>query len=397
MSGKCKEKVLLLTGALGEGHNQAAKAILEASRILRPEMEIVTVDFLEWTHPLLHNVGKFCYLHWVKTMPSMYGYLYRKTRDENTLSKMFKKIKAFSVSRMLKLLREVQPTAVVSTFPSAAAAMSLLKSHRLTNVPTVTVITDYTNHSYWVHPHTDRYLVGSKQVRDALLRYRIPEDRIAVTGIPIRLSFSRSLDRDRLKARYGIHDDVPTVLVMGGGYGFIGRELVGMLKYCASRLPARFIIVCGRNERLREQLDRELGCYHSRIIITGYVDHVHELMALSDFMVTKPGGLTVSEALAMELPMLLYKPIPGQEQDNASYLVREGAALEARNPEELMRQLFHLIYHKPSLQKLKKKSKICTMKEGAVHALHSIVEIQGHPAPVWQEVGRPFMIPHRNV
>ncbi|MEK8126855.1 glycosyltransferase [Paenibacillus filicis] len=386
MNGIQKPKILLLTGALGDGHNQAAKAILEAARVIRPDVEVVTVDFLEWTHPYLHGVGKFCYMQWVKSLPSMYGYLYRKTRNPNTMSNLFKRIKSFSITRMLKLLEDVQPTVVVSTFPSAAAAMSLLKAHGMTELPTVTVMTDYTDHSYWVHPYTDSYLVGSEHVRSALLRYGVAPGTIRVTGIPIRLSFCQSPDRDTLRARYGLKDGLPTVLVMGGGHGLIGKELITLIKTQQLEAPARYILICGRNEKLRLQLEEEFRDMPHRVTVVGFVDHIHELMAVADLIVTKPGGLTVSEALAMELPMLLYKPIPGQEQENASYLLKMGAAMEAKNAEQLRERLIHLLTDKNSLLALKNMAKLGTMKEGAVHALFSILgTARDYQGPVWQE------------
>ncbi|MFD0694351.1 glycosyltransferase [Paenibacillus sp. GCM10027628] len=375
-----KEKILILTGALGDGHNKAAQAILEAARFYRPEVEVKVVDYLEWTHPYLHSVGKYCYMQWVKSLPSVYGYLYRKTRDDNTFSHWFKRMKSFSTDRMLDLLHEYKPTEVVSTFPGAAAAMSYLKSNGLTTVPTVTVMTDYTDHSYWVHPCTDRYLVGAEHVKKALLRYRIPEQDIVVTGIPIRLPFTQTYDRLKLRDKHQLDRTMPTVLVMGGGHGLIGKQFKSVIQSEDLTSPVQFIFVCGRNEKLKQKLEEEFGGSKTRhrVVITGFVDHIHELMALSDLIVTKPGGLTVSEALALELPMMLYKPIPGQEQDNAAFLVGVGAAIEARNAAELKSQLLEVIANRTLLHELKKNAKSNQLKEGALHTLTAILETKHH-------------------
>ncbi|MFE5319402.1 glycosyltransferase [Paenibacillus sp. NPDC056579] len=374
MSGS--EKLLILTGSLGDGHNKAAQAIVEAARFYRPEVEVVVVDFLEWTHPYLHSVGKFCYMQWVKSLPSVYGFLYRKTRQDNPLSNWFKRMKAFSTDRMLELLDEVRPTEVVSTFPGAAAAMSYLKCNGLTDVATITVMTDYTDHSYWIHPCTDRYLVGSEQVKQSLLRYRIPEQRIVVTGIPIRMTFTQSYDRLTLRDKHRLSRTLPTVLIMGGGHGLIGKQLMSVLQSEELTAPVQFIFVCGRNEKLKKTLEEELGGNKTRhrVVITGFVDHVHELMALSDLIITKPGGLTVSEALALELPMMLYKPIPGQEQDNAAYLVSLGAAMEAKNEADLKRQLLQVIQNKSLLSNLKRNVRSSQMKHDALHTLNAILD-----------------------
>lgn len=380
MKNNKREKILILTGTLGDGHNQAAKAILEATGYYRPEVEAEIVDFLEWTHPYLHSVGKFCYMQWVKGLPSVYGYLYRKTRDENTLSSLFKRLRSFSTDRMLTLIDDVKPTVVVSTFPGAAAAMSYLKSNRLTDIPTVTVMTDYTDHSYWIHPFTDRYMVGAEHVKQALLKHNVPQHSIEVTGIPIKLSFTRSYDRTILCQKYGLDPSVPVVLVMGGGDGMIGKQLSALLR--SDELPGsnQFIIVCGRNQKLRQSLEEEISAGYAksrhRIVITGFVDYVHELMALSDLIVTKPGGITVSEALALELPMILYKPIPGQEQENSAYVVRLGAALEARNSSDLKKQLLQVIENRSHLTNLKNNARLNNRRFDAIDALAAILKTQ---------------------
>ncbi|BBI30614.1 MGDG synthase family glycosyltransferase [Cohnella abietis] len=381
-----KEKILILTGTLGDGHNQAAKAILEATGVYHPEVEVEIVDFLQWTHPYLHSVGRFCYMQWVKGLPSLYGYLYRKTRDENKLSNLFKKMRSFSTERMLKLLDTVKPTVVVSTFPGAAAAMSFLRSNHLTDVPTVTVITDYTDHSYWIHPLTDRYMVGAEHVKQALVRQRVPHESIIVTGIPIKLSFTLSYDRMILCQKYGLDPSVPIVLIMGGGDGMIGKQMSTLLRSEELSPSIQFIIVCGRNSKLRQSLEEEIGVENSkirhRVVITGFVDYVHELMAISDLIVTKPGGVTISEALALELPMILYKPIPGQEQENSAYLVRLGAALEARNSSDLKNRIIQAIGSEAQLVNLKNNARLNNRKEGAAEALTAILETQNHFIPI---------------
>lgn len=377
---KCRDKLLILTGSLGDGHNKAAQAILEATRYHRPDVDVKVVDFLEWTHPYLHGVGKYCYMQWVKSLPSLYGYLYRKTREDNTFSHLFKKMKSFSTERMLELLHEEEPTEVVCTFPGAAAAMSYLKCNGLTTVPTVTVMTDYTDHSYWVHPGTDRYLVGAEHVKKALLRYRVPEHRIVVTGIPLRMPFTREYDRMELRDKHGLHREMPTVLVMGGGHGLIGKQFKSVLQSEELAEPVQFVFVCGRNEKLKQHLEEELGGENTRhhVKVTGFVDYVHELMALSDLIITKPGGLTISEAMALELPMMLYKPIPGQEQANAAYLVGLGAAIQVKNALELKNQLLEVIANQSLLSKLKENVKLSQQQQDALHMLNAIFETQHH-------------------
>lgn len=375
-----KQKILILSGDFGDGHKQAAQAILDDCQLNHPNVDVEVVDFMEWTHPHLHSVGKFCYIQWVKKFPSVYGYLFQKTRNDNLLSSIFKKIRSFSLSRMIKLLNEKQPSVIVSTFPSAAAAMSILKIQGLTFLPTITVITDHTDHSYWIHPFTDRYLVASEQVNQALQRQNILSSQIEVTGIPLRACFNQTFDRDLLRERHNLRRDLSTVMVMGGGLGMIDKEFIRILQSDDLPTPMQFVIICGHNMNLKRDLEEKLLHSKHSVKVTGYINYVHEMMALSDLIVTKPGGLTTSEALAMELPMLLYKALPGQERDNSAFLLRAGVAVQAENSAELLDHLIKLFKNPLTLFKLKDRAKQFQKKAATAQAVRSILQIQVEPS-----------------
>ena len=337
-----------------------------------PDVDAVTFDYMEWTHPRLHSAGKFFYEQWMKKLPSLYGYLFQKTRGENAFTQLVKNFRTYNLDRMTQLIREVNPTVVVCTFPPAAAAMSALKAEGLIDIPAVTVVTDHTDHSFWIHPYTDRYLVGSGHVRRALLRKGIPDFRIEVTGIPIRMAYSQSFDRESLKRRHHFILTLPTVLVMGGGLGMIDKRFTGMLKSQDFGRKIQFIIVCGRNRKLELELAEEMRNASNCVIVKGYIDHVHEFMALSDLIVTKPGGLTTSEALALRLPMLLYKPLPGQEKDNAVFLSEAGAAVEASSAAELHDQIFALMEDGSLLEEMRRRAGMCRHETPSISALQAI-------------------------
>lgn len=369
-----KEKVLILTGNYGDGHIQVANALHEAIQMRFPALEPVIFDFMDCVHPYSNHVSRFLYLQGVKKFPQVYGYIYQKTRKVNTFSKMVKTILSTGLGRMQKLIEEVQPTVVVSTFPLAAAVMSKLKSYGLTDVPTVTTITDHTDHSCWIYPYTDQYIVGSSAVRDALINLGVEENRIADTGIPIRQQFSQSFQREEICKKYGLDPHMPAVLVMGGGCGLIGEGSATLQGFEELQKPVQLIIVCGHNEKLRSQLKEKLKDSKHRIHLTGYINYVHELMAISDVMITKPGGVTTFEAIAMELPMLLYKPIPGQEQDNAKFLVRSGVAMQAKTDRDLTDHLSNLLGNIELLQQMRENSKQFHPKESAFASVEVIID-----------------------
>jgi processive 1,2-diacylglycerol beta-glucosyltransferase len=368
-----KEKILILTGNYGDGHVQVAQALYESIQLRFPTLEPVIFDFMEYTHPYSKHVSRSLYFQGIKKFPKVYGYVYQQTRRMNPISKMMKKIFSTGMGRMLKLIEEVQPAVVVSTFPLAAAVMSKLKSLGLTDIPTITTITDHTDHSCWIYPYTDKYIVGSGIVRDSLIHLGVGEARIAVTGIPIRQQFLQSIQREEIFQKYNLDLHLPTVLVMGGGCGLIGEGSSTIKKFEELPQTIQIIIVCGRNEKLQMKLKAKLQNSKHHIRLTGYLNNVQELMAIADLMITKPGGVSTFEAIAMELPMLLYKPIPGQEEDNAKFLVQSGVAIQAMKAGDLMDHLSKLLSNAELLQQMRENAKNFHPKESAFASAEVII------------------------
>lgn len=380
-----KEKILILSGELGDGHKQAANALLEAAGMHKPHMCVEIVDFMELVTPRLHSMSKYLFVQSVKKFPSVYGYLYRKTRKPNTWSHMLKKLNYIGIQRLVKLIDTRQPTIIVSTFPMASAAISVLKTNDMLHVPSVTIITDHTDHSYWLHDRTDLYIVGSEHVKQALENAGVDVTRIQVTGIPIRSSFHRTYNTVQLRRHYGLSLSMPTILIMGGGFGMIGKGLIKLLHGNTLSQSMQFIIVCGRNEKLKEGLKQALVHSKHRIRVMGYVSQIHELMALSDLMITKPGGLTTAEAIAMQLPMLLYRALPGQEEDNSKYLIKAGVALQADDYSDLSMQLERLIDIPALLWSMREQAEqLITGEDSSLKALESITAtaVHKHPATI---------------
>ncbi len=241
-------------------------------------------------------------------------------------------------------------------------------------MPAVTVITDHTDHSYWIHSHTDLYLVGSERVRLALQRRGISKTIITVTGIPVRPAYSQTLDQRKLRAKYGLSPTAFIVLVMGGGEGIINKNFIDQVN--SETLPPNihFNIICGRNEKLMKRLKEELK-NRPNVQIKGYVDDIHEWMAMADVLITKPGGLTTSEALASRLPMLLFQPQYGQERDNANFLISGGAAWEL-SINNLQSQLQQLMDNREILSEMKEADRKLMHKDSARLAINEILNVQ---------------------
>ncbi|RKN79066.1 MGDG synthase family glycosyltransferase [Paenibacillus ginsengarvi] len=382
-------KILILSGPYGEGHKQAAQALLETCRLTRPNMEPVIVDFMEWTLPRLHGISKAVFHQGVQKFPSVYGYLFRHTKKGTTLSAMSSRLRWYGLRRIARLLEDVRPSVVVCTFPLAAAAISALKQAGMTDIPAVTVITDHTDHSYWVHPGTDLYVVGSEKVRRGLIRSGIAAGRIEVTGIPIRPPFSTGAfqtDRPALRQKLGLDPHKPVLLLMGGGYGMMHEDAVRLMMESAKSDRVQVVVICGHNEKLRRKLSERLDCEapgHD-VRLTGFVRNMEQYMAASDLVVTKPGGLTTTEAIAMRLPMVLYRPLPGQEEDNAEFLTEAGLAVRATDEKQLLGAVLGLLERGDRLAAMRRRMEAMHMETASFRALEAIMSARCMPLPSWE-------------
>ena len=223
--------------------------------------------------------------------------------------------------RMRKLCQKYQPDLLVFTHPFPCCAAAYLKAKGQIAIPLAAVITDFSFHQMWLHPAVDSYFVANEETREELLRNGIAASRVYVTGIPIAAKFSESA----VSTRAGL-PKLPTILVMGGGFG------LGALEETVSNLlqaerQMKIIVLTGKNDSLLKKIMLLRDDTYHQLSAIGYTERVHEIMAAATLLITKPGGLTCSEALAMQLPMLLLKPLPGQEEENANYLTQQGVAL----------------------------------------------------------------------
>lgn len=374
MNNREKDKYLILSATFGEGHRQVANAISEAVNNMVADAEPIAIDIMEWVHPNLYPISHYIYKKGLKKFPQVYSFLYKKTRVKSSFSVKLNSIFLSGMQAVLKIIQEIKPKVVVSTYPFAAGIISKLKEQGLIDIPAVTIITDYTDHSYWIHPSTDQYVVGSARLRDQLIALGIEADKIKNTGIPVRKRFMDVLPTDLLLDKYMINPNMFTLLIMGGGDGFFGKGLSTFKALESISTPIQLFIVCGKNKKLKTQLDWELKDSKHDVRIFGYCEKVEELMAISDLMISKPGGVTTSEAMAMGLPILLYHSLPGQEEDNAEYLCRSGFALFAQSEKELITQIENLVHDSAPLRWMKQRMKKYQTKTSSTDALYVIVE-----------------------
>lgn len=345
MSSKIKPaKILLVSASVGDGHTQAALAIQSAIE----KQQLVTaqvVDFMAGENSYLNTLVKEAYLKLIDIFPDMYDLLYRFSQMQLPGSKVQSLMSMAMQRSMLKLVNIHRPDVIICTHPFPCGAAAYLKRNHKINLPIIGVITDFAIHRFWCYSETDLYFVATPEIKQHLAEQGIEPARIHATGIPVSPRFSFTPDQAELallRTTLGFHATHPTLLIMGGGLG-LGDLEQAVLALDALPLPFNLIVVAGRNAALRRSLSAKSQSFVHPIKILGYTRHIPELMASADLLITKPGALTISEALSLRLPQLLYQAIPGQEEENAAYLTRKGAALWSQDSQTLAATVYELL------------------------------------------------------
>lgn len=335
-------KGLIFSITAGQGHNQTAKVLsdyLNASGV-----ECSYMDVFEYINPLLSESVSKLYLMSSKNMPQIYGGGYRmcEKRDAGANHMLPKMTNAFLAKRLLKLVRKEKPDVIICTHVFAALLVTYLTGHIDIQTHTIGIVTDFTIHPYWEDTNLDYYVTASELLTNQGVKKGIPEYKFKPFGIPIDPKFSRRKDKKEARKELGL-EDKDTVLVMSGSMGF-GNVLEEIKELDRLNLDYQIVTICGNNKKLKSQIDKlEMK---KTIYNYGYVNNVDIFMDAADCIVTKPGGLTTSEALAKGLPMIMNNPVPGQEDRNVEFLLNAGAAMKVSKTFPIDDAIYNLFINK---------------------------------------------------
>lgn len=385
-----KSDILLLTSSYGGGHRQAALALGEALTICAPHIHHTTVDFIKEWNPALNRLAEASYCQAVVHAPFLWREFYAATARSASNRGLQRAFNRLFIPRARRLLATYRPRVVVCFYPVPATVMAQLKADGETGAALVTVITDQTVHSQWLHPGTDLYLVGSNQVRDGLIARGIPPERVVATGIPVSPAFART--RTAVEARRALNLDqhLPVVIVTSGAQGmFRGASSLchGLVR---SPVTMQVVVIAGHNERLRARVARATAGGPNPALVLGFVSNMAEWMAAADLLVGKAGGLTTTEALARNLPMVIINPIPGQEEANTDFLTSAGAAIRAQDTKEAIGLVEALLADPEGLQSMRRAARRIARPRAAFDAAARVLAfldsschgfLPGVPAP----------------
>lgn len=337
--------VLILTVTTGFGHHATAKAV--ADELERRGAITQTVDVYKYVSRLMYETIDKGYLFSSKYIPEVYRTIYDTLERKD---KPYSPYAPLSVIQFLcslkfeKFIEDFAPDMIVCTHIFATQMLNELKLRNKINVPVVGIITDYTIHPYWEDVQNIEYIVtASEMLTHKAIKRGIAPEAIVPLGIPIKPQFSSKISKAEARKQLNVPENVPVILVMGGSMGY-GKMVTAVRKIRDFNKDYYVIAVCGNNKNLFRKMYKLNGdCEISENMhVYGFTDQVSVMMDAADCIVTKPGGITVSEALAKNLPMILISPIPGQEERNIEFLLNNGAALYVTKTFDIDEALYYM-------------------------------------------------------
>ena len=334
------------------GHRSATTAIDKALKLVSPSVETLNINAFHYTNPISEKVVNRIYMGLIKKAPKIWDYLYDNPRIVKRIEKIKRAIHRFNSPKMKTLFDKFKPDIVVCSQAFPCGMVADYKATYKSSVKLIAVLTDYVPHAYWVYDTVDWYITPSPEVSHRLMKKGVPPHKIKELGIPFDPAFMKPLNKPEIYTKFGLDATIPTLLLRGGGQG-LGpiKTMVKSLERIPS--PLQEIIVTGTNKKLYVTLKKKISQYKKKILLYGYTSSINEFMTISDMLITKPGGITTAEALAKQIPMVIVKPIPGQEINNTIYLTQKKAAVKVNTPEELNSVIEHLLHDPTRLHNLR--------------------------------------------
>jgi processive 1,2-diacylglycerol beta-glucosyltransferase len=311
-------KILVIHATAGAGHFKAAEALYNGIK-KSSDHHVVLVDALDYTSPSFKRLYQETYFFLISKIPDFWGFIFTLI-DMGWIQPLIRKIRriynAMNAKPLHQFLQKEKFDYIFATqFMPSEVAAALKRVGRI-DAKLITVITDFDVHRIWLSEGIDTYTVASDWTKEKLIRLGIDGNKILVSGIPTDEKFTSHPDIGALKTKLGLKKEFFTVLIATGSFG------IGPIEEIIRKLTGfQVLVICGHNKHLFQTLSQRKS---ELVKIFGLVDNMHELMAVSDVMVTKPGGLSISEALVSQLPLIFFNAIPGQEANNIGVLKQYG-------------------------------------------------------------------------
>ena len=346
-------KILILTAATGGGHIRAAVAIEKYLKDNCPGVEVRVADALKTISSVLDKTVCDGYHFLATKAPKMFGKLYESTNQETHFANLVPKLSGMFRRRLFPLIQEFQPDAIITTHPFVTEMISDLKSDGKLDALLLCVMTDYGPHKTWLSDRVDAYIVSNEDMAENMVRcMNVPREKVYPFGIPVHDVFFEKADKQAILRELELDEDRMTILIMAGSFGV--NNILSVFREI-TELPQDFqmIIITGRNEKLYEAFEKEVLQSPKKCKLVYFTNEVEKYMKASNLIVTKPGGLTISEALACNIPLAVFDAIPGQEEDNANFLMNHGMAVRIGKGDSCAETIETLLQDENKLQNMK--------------------------------------------
>ena len=347
-------KILIFTASTGGSHKRAAAALEAKIHSVSPQTTVKVVDAMKSIGKVYDKTVCGGYHFMATKIPKVYGECYKITDRKTLMYKAVTRSNTLMSDRLLKEINSFKPDALIICHPFVTTMVSRLKRKGKTDVKAISIITDYDAHRTYIGPYIDAYIVAEPQMCDKLVdTYGVDKAIVYPYGIPIFDCFTAPYSKEDICKREHLDPNVPTVLLMAGSFG-VNDVLDFYTDLAKKGKNMQFIVITGHNKKLYEKLEKEISKLETEknTKLLYFVNNVEDYMHISDIIVTKPGGLTVTESLACKLPLAIYSAFPGQERENADFLVSADAAvmLDKNNGAN---QIIDLLSSKEKLEQMK--------------------------------------------
>ncbi|OIJ10100.1 hypothetical protein BKP35_13365 [Anaerobacillus arseniciselenatis] len=335
-----KRKVVIFSVSFGNGHNQVSNVLIKQLKAKHYDVEVV--DTFDAINKLFHKVVLDSYLHLLRFRPTLWGKLYQYS-EEHPDSIFLKQFNAFLTNKLYRTLQGKCANIIITTHPIATTLLANVIRKKQLPIRLYALLTDFAVHPMSVHPEVDRYFIASEHLLYYANLYKLDEQKFHPTGIPTFKENIQSYSKTEWRKKLHLNEKMKTILVAGGGVGLakFTKILSGLEAY---QEKLQVICVTGDNKRAKLKIEQMQSKHHIRVL--GFTNLFMEYLKASDVIISKAGGVTMSEALVCETPILIFQPLPGQEEQNSQFLMNYGAAIKAEVLEEIPVLLERIIFNK---------------------------------------------------
>lgn len=322
------KKIMILYASIGGGHYKAAEGIKNYLTEYYPNFKVEMIDALRYTNKVVDKLIINSYVNMARYSPKMWGEIYKISEKQYSVANFSNMVQKLLSKKLFKLFKDEEPAVVISTHPFITEMVASLKKSEKTNCKLCVIITDYASHKFWeIKPeYVDMYFVANEEMKYGLVHNKIDSSKIFVTGIPVSPAFLKEYNKLEIYKDFNLSPQKRTVLIFGGGQ-FGMSNIKDFFKALLSiKEDIQIVAIAGKSKKNQNLFESLAKDSNKKVIVLGYTTKVPELMNISNFVISKPGGLTTTEILTCHLPFIIINPVPGQEEENANFLTNNGAA-----------------------------------------------------------------------